>query len=121
MKPIVFDGKIAYICPHCGTEQRFVEVEWEQGSALASFRIEGQRVLITNLNSKIDLLLPVSGDSLPLLSVHRGGLIWLLGMCCPRCKMRLNTKKIEEGFFRWLKRLKERNPKRYAEILSGLL
>jgi hypothetical protein len=109
-KPLAFTGKIAYICPHCGTEQRFLEVECRaRGHTLASFRIEGQMLSMTDVDLSREHF---RMDSMTL----------VLGpLRCPRCKTDMTIVEIREGFSRWLERLRERDPKQHAEIVAELL
>jgi hypothetical protein len=94
-KPLAFTGKIAYICPHCGREQEFVSMWWEAWKDV-------------RLSSLLQDLLRRHNTEVRTFRCHF-------------CNKPLEPENIREGFFMWLERLKERDPKRYAEILSGLL
>jgi hypothetical protein len=104
---LVFDGEICYICPHCGTEQRFVEAEWEaRGYSCVSFRLS--REGLEPSSSDID---PGEASEISVLDEFR----------CPGCKEPLAEFQIEQGFLKWLERLRKENPRKHAEVIARVL
>jgi ssDNA-binding Zn-finger/Zn-ribbon topoisomerase 1 len=100
------DKSLRYVCPHCGKEQKFAEVEirggdvcaedsWTYGTIMRFFEVVGPQWF------------PVAAP-IPFFR-------------CPSCKTMLRKKEIQKGFFEWLSRLRKKNPERYAEIIAELL
>jgi hypothetical protein len=99
-----FDGRLRWVCPHCGavnSRLRFTLVHRDLGFELLEHRVFGK------------VILGYTGG---------GGGIMLVGDAnCPKCLGEVSFDAVRDGFFRWLGRLKRKNPERYAEILSECL
>ena len=106
---LVFDGKIAYICPHCGAEQKFVSVWWTVGGH--------DDVPFTLLPDDIRF----SGKSLRSFFGITLRDIELDDFRCPSCTWELEPEDIRKGFFKWLEGLKKKDPKKHAQIVAKLL
>ena len=102
-----FDGELRYICPHCGKEQEWIDAEWTaSGFSKVAFAIEGERV-----RPEEEELDPGDCDYIETTGAFR----------CPGCGAPLADHQVKDGFFRWLKRLREEDPKWYAKIIAELL
>jgi len=98
---LVFDGRLRWICPRCGAENRGVRT-YVEGMAEVGFGL-GKRLFYWGILEGEEL--EVTGENI----------------YCPRCHRPVAEEDIIEGFHRWLEKLKEENPREYAEILSEML
>jgi hypothetical protein len=107
--------RVGYICPHCKKERRSVSVwggTWDDIPLILD-------------DDKTDIFRPSA-------VVYRWRGKLELYICYPRqldfepfhcsfCHEPLETESVLEGFFEWLERLRERDPKQHAEIVAELL
>jgi len=114
---LVFDGRIAYICPKCGAEQKFVSVWWriERADVVHFTLLPPSRVGCYFLPERIvfdgkRLTLDRNDIELEDEPFH-----------CPSCHEPLEPEDIRKGFWQWLERLKKEDPKRHAEVIALLL
>jgi hypothetical protein len=96
MKTPKFDGKLKWVCPHCGAENETVA---EECTAYHSFEIDEEGVTPLKLKD-LDYNSPLE---------------------CPSCYEEVTAEDIRTGFRRWLENLKRTDPERHAEILAELL
>jgi rubredoxin len=99
---LTFDGRLKWICPRCGAENRGVRA-YVEGTAVVGIELMGEHLFYWGVLEGEEL--EVTGED----------------MYCPQCHRPVATKDIIEGFHRWLEKLKGENPREYAEILSEML
>jgi|YelNatPaOPRAMG01_1025707.scaffolds.fasta_scaffold154378_2 hypothetical protein len=99
------DKSLRYVCPHCGKEQKFAEVEIRGGELCAEDSWTYGLIM-----RYFEVVVPQFPVAVPI-PVFR----------CPGCRALLKKEKIQEGFFEWLGRLRKKDPERYAEIIAELL
>ena len=103
---IVFDGRLRYVCPHCGEEQKAVLTTWKAwGVSEVSFSVEGGRM---KTEDEIDTRNYVDIDEEGEYS-------------CPDCDEKLTVEDVMGGLKKWLEKLKKEDPEEYAEIIAELL
>jgi hypothetical protein len=108
---LVFDGKIAYICPKCGKEQRFVSVWWTVGGCDAvPFTLLHDDIRFSGKSLRSFFNLTLRDVELEDEPFH-----------CPSCHEFLEPENIRKGFWQWLERLKKEDPKKHAEVIALLL
>jgi hypothetical protein len=118
---LVFDGRIAYICPKCGAEQKFVSVWWriERADVVPFTILPPSRVGILSLPERIVF----DGKSLRNFFnlTLRDVELEDEPFHCPSCHEPLEPEDVRKGFWQWLERLKKEDPKKHAEVIALLL
>jgi predicted RNA-binding Zn-ribbon protein involved in translation (DUF1610 family) len=84
-----------FICPRCGKKQRYIRAQF---LFLRGFLTYGEFT-----------------------KIYRGKPDEFSCFFCPSCGALLRKVEIQRGFFRWLRRLKREDPKRYAKVIAELL
>jgi len=102
---IAFNGRLRYVCPYCKEEQKTILVKWMAwGSSEVLFSVKGGWIEPWEEADTRDCE-ELSQDE---------------NCYCPRCRMPLTARDVRSGLRRWLKKLREKNPERYARIAEQL-
>jgi len=91
---LYFTGKLRWICPYCGKENSSIQY---LETYCANFRLD---------------------DEITLLGIRAGTENDVFR--CPECHKPVNAAVVRDGFDRWLEKLREENPERYARLIATL-
>jgi endogenous inhibitor of DNA gyrase (YacG/DUF329 family) len=92
---LYFTGQLEWICPYCGKENSSIQYS---KTYCASFIV-------------------LDDDKIALLSAGTESEV----LRCPGCHKPVNAAVVREGFDRWLEKLREENPEKYARLIATLL
>jgi ribosomal protein S27AE len=106
MARFLFYGKLRWICPRCGAENKTID-------ALAKITARFESAWFTIIRDEIEV------DSE--LSEYDSDNIEYKSFLCPNCKSPVTVKEVKDGLFRWLEKLRQEEPKKYDELMPYLL
>jgi rubredoxin len=104
---LVFDGRLKWICPRCGAENSYL--------------------LFTLLDAEAELQFEyIDETKFPHIVLrNRGRVVNVREVgerCrCPKCRQSIPVPVLKDAFLEWLEQVRQKDPKKYAEVLSSVL